>query len=182
MRKYLLPLASLLLVVPAVYAGTESAAIDAQAAFDRLRKLAGEWEAKTDQGGIRVTYEVIAGGSAVVERQMPENMPAMLTVYYLDGSRLLLTHYCMLGNQPRMEAKAFNPETGELKFEFLDITNLAPGAVHMHNGTFRFVDANHLTGEWQFFEAGKLKMTQGAQFTRVHPAQSSGAGGSSVQP
>jgi len=166
MSKYLLPLASLLLVAPAVFAGTEPA-IDAKAAFDRLRSLAGQWEAKTDRGVLRVTYEVIAGGSAVVERELPPSMPAMETVYYLDGSRLLLTHYCMLGNQPRMEAKAFNPETGELKFEFLDITNLAPGGLHMHNGTFRFVDNGHLLGEWQFFENGKPQNPESFQFVRV---------------
>jgi hypothetical protein len=166
MRKYLLPLASLLLVAPAAYAGTEPA-IDAKAAFDRLRSLVGEWEAKTDRGTIRATCEVIAGGSAVVEREMPQNMPVMQTVYYLDGSRLLLTHYCMLGNQPRMEATAFNPETGELKFEFLDITNLSPGALHMHSGTFHFVDADHLLGEWQFYEKGQLSLTEKFGFTRV---------------
>ncbi len=150
MRKYQLLLASLLMAAPALYAGTD-APIDAKAAFDRLRGLAGTWEAKAGKQKIRVTYEVIAGGSAVVEREMPENMAVMETVYYLDGSRLLLTHYCMLGNQPRMEAKEYNPGTGELKFEFLDITNLAPGAVHMHRGTFRFIDSDHLAGSWEFF-------------------------------
>lgn len=168
MRKYLVPLASLLLVVPAIYGGTEATPIDAKAAFERLRGLAGEWESQGTMGKTHATYEVIAGGSAVVERTTGEKMAPMQTVYYLDGSRLLLTHYCMLGNQPRMEAKAFNPETGELSFELLDITNLAtPGALHMHAGKFRFVDANHLKGEWQFFEDGKLKMSESAEFTRV---------------
>jgi hypothetical protein len=172
MKKYFLPLASLLLVAPAVYgAGTDSAAIDAKAAFDRLRGLVGEWEAKMDQGRFRVTFEVIAAGSAVVEREIVENMP-METVYYLDGSRLLLTHYCILGNQPRMEARFYNPETGELKFEFLDVTNLAhSGAPHMHNATFRFTDADHLTGDWQLFENGKLKSTETIQLTRMRSTE-----------
>ncbi|MBZ5576532.1 MAG: hypothetical protein LAP40_08245 [Acidobacteriia bacterium] len=167
MRTYLLPLASLLLVAPAVYGGSsQPAAIDAKAAFDRLRSLAGKWEAKTDRGDFEVAYEVIAGGSAVVERTVVENMP-METVYYLDNSRLLLTHYCILGNQPRMEAREFNPATGELKFEFLDVTNLAtPGAAHMHNVAFRFPDADHLTADWQLFENGRLKSTESFQFTR----------------
>jgi len=169
MRKYVLPLASLLLVAPAVYgAGTDSPLIDAKAAFDRLRGLAGEWEMKTNKGNIRVTYEVIAAGSAVVEREVVERM-AMETIYYLDGSRLLLTHYCMLGNPPRMEARSYDAETGELKFDFLDITNLgSPDAPHMHNVSFHFVDADHLTGDWQFFENGKLKRTDTIELTRMH--------------
>lgn len=168
MRKYVLPLASLLLVAPAVYgAATDSPVIDAKAAFDRLRGLAGEWQAKTDKGNMHVTYEVISAGSAVVEREVIERM-AMETIYYLDGSRLLLTHYCMLGNQPRMEARSYNPETGELKFEFLDITNLANSdAPHMRNATFHFVDADHLTGEWQFFQSGKLERTDTIELTRM---------------
>jgi|SRR5579872_4510003 len=168
MRQYLLPLASLLLAAPAVFgAGSQPAAIDANAAFDRLRSLAGEWQLKTEKENIRVTYEVIANGSAVVEREVVENTP-METIYVLDGSRLLLTHYCMLGNQPRMEARAYNAEAGELKFEFLDATNLAnPNAPHMHNVTLHFVDADHLTNDWQFFVDGKLKKTDSIQLTRV---------------
>jgi len=162
-------LAGLLLAAPAICAaGSEPAAIDAKAAFDRLRSLAGEWQAQTDRGKLNVTYEVIAGGSALVERQLPEGMPAMQTVYHLDGSRLLLTHYCMLGNQPRMEARADDPASGELKFEFRDVTNLAtPGALHMHNGAFRFVDSEHSVGEWQFFENGQLRKAESFQFKRV---------------
>jgi hypothetical protein len=74
----------------------------------------------------------------------------------------------MLGNQPRMQAQAYNPETGELRFEFLDATNLAsPEAGHMHNATFHFVDDNHLVAEWQFFENGKLKTTEHFPYVRV---------------
>ena len=92
----------------------------------------------------------------------------METIYYLDGSRLLLTHYCMLGNQPRMEARSYNAETGELRFEFLDATNLAsPNAAHMHNVTLHFVDGDHVTGDWQFFVDGQLKRTDTIQLTRM---------------
>jgi hypothetical protein len=169
MRTYVPLLAGLLLVGPAVYgAGSEPAAVDAKAAFERLRSLAGEWQANTPKGTMHVTYEVIAGGSAVVQREMMENMPAMQTVYHLDGSRLLLTHYCLLGNQPRMEARAFDATTGELKFEFLDITNLtSPGAAHMHNAVLRFADADHFAGEWQILENDSVKSTEKVQFTRV---------------
>jgi hypothetical protein len=119
-------------------------------------------------GKAHFSFELIAGGTALVERTTFDKMPAMETVYYPDGNRLLLTHYCMLGNQPRMQAQAYNPETGELKFEFLDATNLdSPLAGHMHNATFHFVDDNHLVAEWQFFEDGKLKRTEHFPYARV---------------
>lgn len=141
---------------------------DAAAAFAKIKSLAGEWEGNTDKGKVRLTYEVISGGNAVAERESGAQMPEMLTVYHLDGNRLLLTHYCVAGNQPRMEATAFDSQTGELRFKFLDATNLAsPAAGHMHNVTLHFVDNNHLSAEWQFFENGQPKITETAQYTRV---------------
>jgi hypothetical protein len=169
MKTKLLTIASLLLTSPALYPGeTGKAPIDTPAAFARLKSLAGDWEASGGGGKVRLSYRVIAGGTAVVEREQGEHMPEMLTVYYMDGNRLLLTHFCMAGNQPRMEAASYDPATGDLQFRFLDVTNLTtPGAGHMHNGAFRFVDENHLNSDWQFYENGQLKKTESARFTRV---------------
>jgi hypothetical protein len=58
-------------------------------------------------GKVHVSYELIAGGTSLVEKESGERMPAMLTVYYLDGDRLLLTHYCMAGE--RKPRPAFAP-------------------------------------------------------------------------
>jgi hypothetical protein len=167
-RRYLL-IANLLLAAAAIQAaGPKSERSSDAAAFARLKTLAGEWEADTRMGKAHLSYEVIAGGTALVEKETAEKMPAMLTVYHLDGDRLVLTHYCMAGNQPRMQAKAFNPESGEVEFQFLDATNLTgPGAGHMHNATFRVVDNNHLATAWDFYEDGQKKFTETAQYTRV---------------
>ena len=145
---------------------------DAQSAFARLQSLAGTWEETAKDGSkSRVEYEVIAGNSAVVERFVNDKMGpgnAMVTVYYLDGGRLLLQHYCMVKNQPRMKADAFDAAGNELRFEFLDATGLPnPQAGHMHNATFHFIDADHISQEWQFFENGKQKFAETLQYTRV---------------
>ena len=169
MKTLCLFITSLFLTIAMAGANPESSAsTDAATAFGRLKTLTGEWEGKTDKGKARLRYEVIAGGNAVAEHEIDENMPEMLTVYYLDGNRLLLTHYCMAGNQPRMEAKALDAQSGELRFQFLDVTNLAnPNAGHMHNATLHLVDNNHLSSEWQFFENGQPKFTERTQYTRV---------------
>jgi hypothetical protein len=145
-----------------------SPASEATAAFARLKTLAGEWQADTKQGKAHLSYELVAGGSALLERESIEGMPPMLTVYYLDGDRLLLTHYCMAGNQPRLQERRFDPATGDIEFAFLDATNLAnPSAGHMHNAKIHLIDRNHLASEWQFYEDGKPKLTETAQYTRV---------------
>jgi hypothetical protein len=158
-----------LLASAAIYAASpkSDASADGPAAWARLKTLAGEWEANTPEGKAHLNLELIAGGTALVERETAEKMPAMETVYHLDGGRLLLTHYCMEGNQPRMEASSFNGEKGELQFRFLDATNLKPGAEHMHDVLFHFVDKDHFESAWQLYENGKPKFTEKALYTRV---------------
>jgi len=142
--------------------------VDSNAAFERLKGLVGKWQAETSMGKAVIEVELIAGGNTLLERETVGEMPPMITVYHLDGNRLLLTHHCMLGNQPRMQARAFNRETGELKFEFLDVTNLAgANAGHMRNARFRFVNANNFVSEWDFYENGQRKSTETFNYTRV---------------
>jgi hypothetical protein len=168
MKRHLLVIATVVLGAIASHAASpKSEAAAGPAAYARLKTLVGEWEADTQMGKVHVSYELIAGGTSLVERESGDKMPVMETVYYLDGDRLLLTHYCMAGNQPRMEARAFNPETGEVDFEFLDATNLKPGAGHMHNAKIRVADNDHLSSEWEFYENGQRKMAETAQYTRI---------------
>jgi hypothetical protein len=145
--------------------------IDA-AAFAQLKSLAGNWESKTAKGGTaHIRYEVVSGGSAVVEHFDSDDLGpgnAMVTVYYLDGDRLQLTHYCMAHNQPHMQAESFDNASGELRFAFVNATGLSgPEAGHMHNATFRFIDAEHFSTDWQFYEGGKPKFNEAVQYTRV---------------
>lgn len=143
---------------------------DAHAAFARLKSLAGEWEA-VDQDGkrSRLEYKIVASGSAVVERYTSDALPRgseMLTVYHLDGDRLLLSHFCMTGNQPRMLATRFGSD--DLEFEFLDATNMSTSnAGHMHRAKFRFIDDRHFVSEWQFFDQGAPKFTESAKYNRI---------------
>jgi hypothetical protein len=146
----------------------EPGAVDAKAAFSRLKSLAGEWKGADPAKGERISYELIAGGTSLVERDSAEGRPPMVTVYHLDGHRLLMTHYCMAGNQPRMQAREFDPATGRLRFEFLDATGLtSKDAGHMHSATFRITDRDHMSSEWIYFEGGKPKMTEAGEYTRV---------------
>ena len=170
--RIIVAIVALMLSGGAVKAAGPLGSADAKVAFNRLKTLAGEWESKSPDGNTaRLRYQVVSGGSAVVEHFVDDRMGeanAMVTVYYLDGGRLLLSHYCMAGNQPRMQAEAFDASTGELRFGFLDATGLAsPGAGHMHNARLRFVDADHFTTQWEFVEAGKSKFTESAEYSRV---------------
>lgn len=124
--------------------------------LETLKALAGEWEGKAKDGSpARASYEVTSNGSAVMEALSIGEMETMLTVYHPDGDRLMLTHYCGAGNQPRMRAEK-SAEEGTLRFSFVDATNLAsPEAGHMRQLVLRFRDPDHLVQEWTFREKGQ---------------------------
>ena len=126
--------------------------------LERLKALSGEWNAvpldeKEGHSG-KVIYKVTAGGSAVAETLFPGSDHEMLTVYHGENGDLVMTHYCMLGNQPRMKA---NPklEANRLRFEFAGGANLDPKKdKHMHAATLTFVDPDHIEIEGVAWENG----------------------------
>ena len=144
---------ALMLTATAAYAQTE-----AQKAFATLKTLPGTWEGTGMEGKdsnmpLRVEFRITGGGSAIMsEIQGHEDM---ISMFHLDGDRLLLTHYCAVGNQPRMQASA-SPDGKTLTFNFVDATNLSsPEAGHMQKMILTVLDDNHHTEEWLFVDHGK---------------------------
>lgn len=140
----------------ALAATAVSAQTDAQKAFDTIKTLPGTWEGKGPDGKpLQVTFRITANGSAVMSEIMVPKED-MISMIHLDGpNRLLLTHYCGAGNQPRMQASV-SSDGKVITFNFVDATNLAsPDAEHMHRVVFTVVDDNHHTEEWSFMSHGK---------------------------
>jgi hypothetical protein len=80
----------------------------------------------------------------------------MTSVYHLDGADLRLTHFCGAQNQPRLKASAIDPESGQITFSFVDITNLSsPTAGHVQGLEVRFLAADHITLRFRFTGDGK---------------------------
>jgi hypothetical protein len=80
----------------------------------------------------------------------------MVTIYHRDGGALVATHYCSMGNQPRMRATEVPADGKTIRFRFADITNLAkPGGDHIKHLTVTFQDPDHLTQEWVSTAAAK---------------------------
>ena len=141
----------LTLSTTAVFAQT-----DAQKSFDQLKSLAGSWEGKNSQGHpVQVSYRMTAGGSALMS-EINEHGEDMISMIHFDGSnRLLLTHYCAAGNQPRLQASG-STDGKTITFNYLDATNLDnPQSGHMDHVVIAMLDANHHTEEWNFTDHGK---------------------------
>ena len=122
--------------------------------FDELKKLEGHWSSDSKDHAADVTYKVSSGGSVLVETMAMANHAEMITMYHPDGDGLALTHYCMLGNQPRMKA-AKDQKPGVIKFEGDGGSNMKPEDKHMHTLTLTFVDADHVKQDWTLFDGGK---------------------------
>jgi hypothetical protein len=163
--------AAVLMSLPVVeFAQSDAQKSDAQKSFDKLKTLAGNWEARAivdppqpDMGNgtpmLQLSLRVTSRGNALVHEMReagkpddPNHYDHPLTMLYLDSDRLFLTHYCDAGNRPRMVART-SPDGKTVEFDFVD---LAGGTEygHMHHAVFTFVDANHHIEDWTYMLPG----------------------------
>lgn len=136
-------------------AGAEQ--VDGEAAFERIKALTGAWKASDKPGApVSVEFHVTGGGRAVIETQYPGTDREMVSVYYLDEDRLVLTHYCTTGNQPHLKLDTAASTADTYRFVFDGGTNLGSTyAPHLHQGTLRFLEGDKVDAEWLFFVDGK---------------------------
>jgi len=160
-----------LVLMMGMMAVPSSAAGGGAEAFEKLKSLAGHWETeKSNMNKGTVDLEVTSGGTAILEtfRMVDNGKPVeMITLYYVDGDQLKLTHYCMAGNQPTMVG-TYSPETKTIKFDFSSITNLkSPDAGHMHHAMYTFIDNDHFKTAWTFRKDQKDAFTEDVTYVRT---------------
>lgn len=132
------------------------------AAFDKMKQLSGKWEVMWEGKLMQTSLDVISEGSALMQNDTHEKM---VTMFHLDGPRLMMTHYCAARNQPRMVGNV-RPD-GAVEFKFLDATNLPdPKAGHMYRMILSFKDADHFAEEWFFMTDGKEGKGETFNYTR----------------
>lgn len=132
-----------------------AAEVTPDARFEFLKQLEGTWAGDGIDGEPGGVYEfrVTAGGTAVREIEMVGTPMEMVTLYYMEGKNLVATHYCMLGNQPRlMAAKRVVDDT--LAFACAG----TPGNARSH-------DEHHVHG-WTMRLAGDGKLHYSAELTQ----------------
>ncbi|HEY1601001.1 MAG TPA: hypothetical protein VGG64_15465 [Pirellulales bacterium] len=138
----------------------ESVVYDEQSAFEFLKTMTGEWERSGDEhdhggGSHSVAFRPTAAGSAVMETIFEGEPMEMISIYHMDGDKLLLTHYCALQNAPIMRFEKCD-KPGEIKFVFQGGTNFDPQVdAHVHEGVMRVKDANTVESSFVGYSDGK---------------------------
>jgi hypothetical protein len=134
-----------------------------------LKKLVGTWQGNAKMGDktlpLTITYESTAGGTAISERMFPGTPHEMLSVYTVEGDGLAMTHYCALGNHPKMTLK--KADAHSLSFEATGGEGLrSPSEMHMHAMTVAWTDGDHIRETWTSFDQGKPKDEKVFELTR----------------
>ena len=152
----------LLLALCASIAIADESAKRPQPKSDNLKAicaLEGTWtqikpETSAGQKPARLTFRPTAGGSAVMETMNAGSDHEMLNVYTEDEKGVLLTHYCMLGNQPRMRLTSI--KDGVMTFEYVDAGNLkSRDEMHMDSLVIT-VKGDRMTQDWSMYQDGKV--------------------------
>jgi len=126
------------------------------AAFERLKGLAGTWSANvTGPGGDKATveYRVTGAGSVVMETMFAGSDHEMINMFTLDGDTLVATHYCSGDNQPTFRLNAAKSTANELVFDFTGVTGRNK-ASYINGVRMRFDDQGKLEEDWSASETG----------------------------
>ena len=153
MKRYLLPVCMVLGAF--AFSSLASEPGKGVASMEKMKSLVGVWEGKDEQGKtIRVTYKLVSGGSMLMETiDHDTHKDGMITAYYLDGDAMMMTHYCSMGNQPRMRTEG--GDANSISFTFVDGTNMKLEDPHMHKLTITWTDDSHMMQEWTMQSEGK---------------------------
>jgi hypothetical protein len=139
------------------------------AAFERIKGMQGTWSGVSTKGWEeQVTYREIAAGSCVLETSFDAHPDeTMLTLYHMHRGDLLLTHYCVAKNQPRLRATAASSDGSTIEFTFLDATGIpSRDEGHMDRLVMTF-GGDAVRKQWFWYSAGNESPMERITLTRA---------------
>ena len=115
-----------------------------------------------------IQYRLLATGSVLEERCFIGTPNEMVSMYYDQGGKLAMTHYCVMGNRPAMLLKSSDAKT--IKFDFDSSCGINPSQEsHMHALSITFDDADTITTSCNSYIEGKQVDGKSTTFKRVKP-------------
>ena len=150
----------------------EPKVMSAEDAFNFFAQLDGQWNAKTvtvqagksrDDGQENdsvIAYETVANGSTVMGTYFKGQPMQMIDMIHQDGPDMVrLTHYCAVGNQPRMKFVK-SEEPGVIQFAFDGGSNMDVNSDgHVHDAKVTILGKDKFEVETHLWTGGKHAMT-----------------------
>ena len=141
---------------------------DAKKLFDQMKTLAGSWQGTIMGISINVTIRVASSGTAILheahtEGGRPPNHE--ITMFYVEGDRLLATHYCDGGNRARFEGK-MSADGKASEFNLLDVAGSTKGGL-VKRMVFTNIEANKHVIEFTFIKPDGKPMELRGEFERT---------------
>ena len=140
---------------------------DAQTAFEKMKTLTGSWEGTVMRIPINFTIRAASSGTAILHEGNTEKGPPNheITMFYVEGDRLLATHYCDAGNRSNMEGK-MSADGTSVEFNFLDVASSTKGGL-VKRMMFKMIDANKHVVEFTFIMPNGRPVELHGEFQRA---------------
>lgn len=164
----------LILLVPATVVIAQdqpkpaNAPSEAKKALTKLKTLTGSWQGTIMKIPIDFTIRAVSSDTAVLleGNTTKEGPPKQeITMFYLEGDRLLGTHYCDAGNRSRWEGK-ISPDEKLIEFSFLDVSGSTRGG-YLKDMSITVVDAAHQIVAFTFVRPDGKPMELRGEFQRT---------------
>ena len=147
---------------------TAAAPSEAKKMFASLKAMEGTWQGTIMNIPISVTIRLASSGTAILheahtDKGGPPNHE--ITMFYVEGDRLLVTHYCDAGNRTRLEGK-LSPDGKSSEFTFLDVVGSTRGGL-VKRMVFTMIDANKHVVEFTFVKPDGQPIELRGEFVRT---------------
>lgn len=137
-------------------AGEDEDRIDGPFAFNFLKRLEGDWTGSVSgegSGDVRVTFAPGANGTVLLETAFRGTDREMVSLYFLEGPDLTVTHFHPAGNQPRLRLDQKRSYSGRYFFKFAGGTGFDKSKDrHVHEGSIQFKGKDGLVIERILFD------------------------------
>jgi hypothetical protein len=124
---------------------------DAQKAFEKLKTLSGSWQGAIMGIPIDFTIRAASSGTTILHVANTTKGPTPdheVTIFYVDGERLLATHYCDADNRVSLEGK-MSADGKSIEFTFVNVVGSTKGGM-VKRMKLTMVDANKHVVEFTF--------------------------------
>jgi hypothetical protein len=140
-------------------------------AFERMKKLAGNWEAHMQMGGqtmeMKASYKLTSGGSVLIETTHEGTPHEMVSVYHDNKKKeLVMTHYCAEHNQPKLMITGL--DKNKLTMDLSPDSDIDTASeTYIQSVSIQFDGDDKMSHKWTSHKGGKKDMVVDMAFNRA---------------